>query len=144
MHGLDPVAEETGGEGGHGQTMRFLFVDPGNPRSVFSSVLALRENILVSRDRVPIELWEEANRLYLSLLKDLDGRPLDGEPSELFASVRRCGQAMSGLVSEAMTRDEGHTFLIVVPCGNARRSPFDCCARCGLQMSGLKPRRFCE
>ena len=47
------------------QLIAFLLSDSDNPGSVVSSVSAVRENLRSVRDRIPIELWEEANGLYL-------------------------------------------------------------------------------
>jgi len=91
----------------------FLFADGSNAGSVVSSVSQLRENFRTVRDRVPVELWEEANRLYLSLHRNNAMQPLHTEPFELFSSVRRGCQAMTGVVAEAMPRDEGYAFFVI-------------------------------
>lgn len=89
----------------------FLFADAANPGSVVSSVRQLRENIRAVRDRVPVELWEEANRLHLDLAAtDAVGLLQEG-PYQLFSSVRRGCQAISGVVAEAMPRDDGFVFF---------------------------------
>lgn len=89
----------------------FLFADADNPGSVVSSVRQLRENIRAVRDRVPVELWEEANRLHLDLAAtDAVGLLQEG-PYQLFSSVRRGCQAISGVVAEAMPRDDGFVFF---------------------------------
>ena len=89
----------------------FLFADAANPGSVVSSVRQLRENIRAVRDRVPVELWEEANRLHLDLAAaDAVGLLQEG-PYQLFSSVRRGCQTISGVVAEAMPRDDGFVFF---------------------------------
>lgn len=90
---------------------RFLFAEADNPGSVISSVGQLRENIRTVRDRVPVELWEEVNRLQIDLKSPRVGHDLEESPSELFSSVRRGCQAMAGVAAEAMPRDEGYMFL---------------------------------
>ncbi len=89
----------------------FLFADATNPGSVVSSVRQLRENIRTVRDRVPVELWEEANRLHLDLGAVDAAHLLHEGPYELFSSVRRGCQTISGVVAEAMPRDDGYTFF---------------------------------
>ncbi|MGI9622526.1 MAG: alpha-E domain-containing protein, partial [Acidimicrobiales bacterium] len=89
----------------------FLFASPDNPGSVVASVAQLRENLRTVRDRVPVELWEEANRLHLQLHAQDALDPLQAAPFELFSSVRRGCQAMAGVAAEAMARDEGYSFV---------------------------------
>lgn len=89
----------------------FLFADADNPGSVVSSVRQLRENVRAVRDRVPVELWEATNRLHLDLAAtDAVGLLQEG-PYQLFSSVRRGCQAISGVVAEAMPRDDGFIFF---------------------------------
>jgi uncharacterized alpha-E superfamily protein len=90
---------------------QYLVIDPTNEGSVSRSVGQLRENIRTVRDRVPVELWEEANRLQLTLLEV--GQKLPPEPFELYSTIRRRCHALSGIVSEAMPRDEAFTFLVL-------------------------------
>lgn len=89
----------------------FLFVDSSVNGSVAGAVHQLRENIRTVRDRVPVELWEEANRLHLTL--EALGGVLPNEPFEVYSSVRRRCHAMSGVVAESMPRDDGFTFFVV-------------------------------
>lgn len=89
----------------------FLFAEADNPGSVVSSVRQLRENVRAVRDRVPVELWEATNRLHLDLAAtDAVGLLQEG-PYQLFSSVRRGCQAISGVVAEAMPRDDGFVFF---------------------------------
>ncbi len=90
---------------------RFLFSDRSNAGSVAGSVAQMRENIRTVRDRVPVELWEETNRLHIDL--DGAGIRLGPEPFERYSVVRRRCQAISGVIGEAMSRDEAFTFLVV-------------------------------
>ncbi len=95
---------------------RYLVLDNDNHGSVASSVRLLRENIRTVRDRVPVELWEEANRLHLSLddLSATNGGPTwPAEPFELYSTVRRRCQALSGIIAESMPRDEAFDFLVI-------------------------------
>ncbi len=91
----------------------FLLAGGATPGSIQHSVNSLRENLRTARERVPIELWEEASRLYLALGSSNVPAMLEGQPRELYAQVRRGCQAVSGVISEAMTRDEGYAFLVM-------------------------------
>jgi len=91
----------------------YLLTGDGNPGSIQRATSMLRENLRTARERVPVELWEESSRLYLRLnTLDVDA-VLDGEPQELYGLIRQGCQAVSGVVAEAMTRDEGHAFLVM-------------------------------
>ncbi len=109
--GLDQGFAATGRPATASDVVDFLFIDPDNSGSVASSVLQLRENVRTVRDRVPVELWEEANRLHLTV-RDLGGT-LPREPFELYSTVRRRCHAISGVIGEAMPRDDGFTFFVV-------------------------------
>ena len=108
---LDQAFTSNGGTPEAVSVPRFLVVDRTNSGSVARSVEQLRENIRTVRDRVPVELWEEANRLHLSLVEVDDVLP--DEPFELYSMIRRRCHALSGIVAEAMPRDEGFAFLVL-------------------------------
>ncbi len=91
----------------------FLLTDQSHPGSVRSCGQALRDNLRVARDRVPVELWEAANRLHLQLSGLVLPENLDGAPTELFRAVREGCQAISGVIGQAMTRDEGYAFMVM-------------------------------
>ena len=91
----------------------FLFDDPDNPGSVCSVVGQLRENIRTARDRLPVEIWEEVNRLHLAFATRQNFHPSMPQDPEIHATVRRHCQAISGVIEEAMPRDEGHAFLVI-------------------------------
>lgn len=103
--------EGTGNPADGSNVAQFLVMDRSNDGSVSSSVVQLRENIRTVRDRVPVELWEEANRLLLAI--NAIGPKLPLEPFELYSTIRRRCHALSGIVSEAMPRDEAFTFLVL-------------------------------
>lgn len=109
--GLNRGYTETGRPRTASDVVDFLFFDEANHGSVVASVHQLRENVRSVRDRVPVELWEEANRLHLAL-RALDST-LPPEPFELYSTVRRRCHAISGIISETMPRGDGFTFLVV-------------------------------
>lgn len=92
---------------------RFLLIDRETTGSVVSSISAVRENFRAVRDRIPVELWEEVNRLHLQL-SALDEPFLAADrANDVVTSVRRSCQAMSGVLSESMLREEGHAFITI-------------------------------
>ncbi|MCY4067591.1 MAG: alpha-E domain-containing protein [Acidimicrobiaceae bacterium] len=94
------------------QLVAFLLSDRDNPGSLVSAVCAVRENLRTVRDRIPIELWEEVNGLYLKF-------PFLGHESEIsglhevLLTVRTACLAVSGVMNEGMRRDEGHALMVV-------------------------------
>ncbi len=109
--GLQNELAEAGGIVSRPQLVAFLLSDSDNPGSLLSAVCAVRENLRTVRDRIPIELWEEANGLYLKF-------PFLGHESavtglhEVLLTVRTACLAISGVLNESMRRDEGHALMV--------------------------------
>ena len=98
---------------GH-QVVAFLLSDPNNKGSVVSMAEAVRENLRTARDRVPVELWEEANALHLQLRAVRSVCPVTFQDfHEVFLMVRRLCLSLNGILSEIMDRDEGHIFIVL-------------------------------
>ncbi len=111
--GLREELEAAGPLESRPQLVAFLLSDSDNPGSVVSTIVAVRENLRSVRDRIPIELWEEANGLYLRFpfLGHADDPPAGLH--EVLLMVRRACLAISGILNEGMRRDEGHAFVVV-------------------------------
>ena len=111
--GLQHELEEVGPLESQPHLVAFLLSDTDNPGSVVSSITAVRQNLRLVRDRIPIELWEEANGLYLRFpfLGHADAAP--SGLHEVLLMVRRACLAISGVLNEGMRRDEGHAFVDV-------------------------------
>ncbi|MEZ5281769.1 MAG: alpha-E domain-containing protein [Acidimicrobiales bacterium] len=111
LFGAAAPPEARGRAADRDEVIRRLFLDGEHQGSVKATVFQLRENFRTVRDRVPVELWEEANRLHLELQRGDLARQLALTPFDLFTSVRRACQAMAGVAAEAMPRDETYTFF---------------------------------
>ena len=111
--GLQQELEAVGPLESRPQLVAFLLSDADNPGSVVSSISAVRENLRSVRERIPIELWEEANGLYLRFpfLGHSDAAP--SGLHEVLLMVRRACLAISGVLNEGMRRDEGYDFIVV-------------------------------
>ena len=111
--GLQQELEAVGPLESQPQLVAFLLSDTDNPGSVVSSITAVRENLRSVRERIPIELWEEANGLYLRFpfLGHSDAAP--SGLHEVLLMVRRACLAISGVLNEGMRRDEGYDFIVV-------------------------------
>ncbi|MDE0669438.1 MAG: alpha-E domain-containing protein [Acidimicrobiia bacterium] len=111
--GLESVAALVGSLEGRRQLFAFLLSDTGNPGSVLSAVSAVREKLRSTRERIPIELWEEANGLYLRFREFSDAAPPPERLQEVLLMVRRACLAISGVLNEGMRRDEGYAFIVI-------------------------------
>lgn len=111
--GLQEELEAVGPLESQPQLIAFLLSDTDNPGSVVSSVVAVRENLRTVRDRIPIELWEEANGLYLRFPFLGHANAASGGLHEVLLMVRRACLAISGILNEGMRRDEGHAFAVL-------------------------------
>ena len=98
---------------GRPQLFAFLLSDTGNPGSVLSAITAVRQNLRSTRERIPIELWEEANGLYLRFREFGDAELPSGRLHEVLLMVRRACLAISGVLNEGMRRDEGYEFIVI-------------------------------
>lgn len=110
--GLSDELEAAGPLDSRPQLVAFLLSDTDNPGSLVSSITAVRENLRSVRDRIPIELWEEANGLYLRF-PFLGHANTPSDLHEVLLMVRRACLAISGVLNEGMRRDEGHAFVVV-------------------------------
>ena len=111
--GLESVAAPLGSLGGRRQLFAFLLSDTSNPGSVLSAVTAVRERLRSTRERIPIELWEEANGLYLRFREFGDSELPPERLHEILLMVRRACLAISGVLNEGMRRDEGYEFIVI-------------------------------
>ena len=111
--GLESVAALLGSLEGRRQLFAFLLSDTGNPGSVLSAVSAVREKLRSTRERIPIELWEEANGLYLRFREFGDAELPSERLHEILLMVRRACLAISGVLNEGMRRDEGYAFIVI-------------------------------
>lgn len=109
--GLEESFVESGRPLTASSVSEFLVHDPKNPGSILSSVDAARENARTVRESLSTECWEAINSFCL----DLRSRNLSGEveyqPHELYGFVRQQCQAVAGVASETLSRDEGWRFL---------------------------------
>lgn len=89
----------------------YLAHDQDNPGTIRSNVGHARENLRSVRELISTELWESINRLHLDLQARDVRTEIAGEPYELYAMIRTHCQAVAGVASETMPRDEGWNFL---------------------------------
>lgn len=117
LHVLDVFLDEQGSEEflaiRPDEVLRFLVLDQGNPSSVVASMHRVRENARSVRELISTETWQAVNELYLRLGERDLGAELTDRPFEVFRTVVRGCQAITGVVRETMPRDEAYLFLTV-------------------------------
>lgn len=109
--GLEEAFVESGRPLTASSVSEFLVHDPKNPGSILSSVDAARENARTVRESLSTECWEAINSFCLNLRsRNLSGE-VEHQPHELYGFVRQQCQAVAGVASETLSRDEGWRFL---------------------------------
>ncbi|MEY9977259.1 alpha-E domain-containing protein [Lysinibacillus sp. RC79] len=96
--------------------IEYLLFSNNNSNALHATLRAIRENARVTRDSIPIELWELQNAFYLSLQQEIMGRerpiPLIVLNSFL-QNVRKTSLTVTGLIEGSMDRDLPFYFIQV-------------------------------
>jgi uncharacterized alpha-E superfamily protein len=90
--------------------IRFLTFDRDNPSSIISCLSEARENARSVREIISSDMWEQINRLYLSVTEAASG----GAPMDLFeflAEVRRGCRLFEGIAHSTMSHGEAWHFM---------------------------------
>lgn len=109
--GLDQAFHQHYQEASETAVMSFLIQDERNPSSIFACIRHARENTRTFREVLPRETWEWINELYLyastHMTHALDRR----KRFEVLTEIIRRRQAVVGLLSGTMSRDEAFQFM---------------------------------
>lgn len=89
----------------------FLVVDRDNPHSVISCITIARENARAVRESVSTEMWEELNRLFLTLSRVTSAYLLLDGVHDFCRQIRLGAQLFHGVTDETMPQDEAWHFL---------------------------------
>ncbi len=90
--------------------VRFLAFDPENPNSIYSCVLAARENARSVRETISSEMWQQINSLYLLITAESRRT----EPTDLptFCHQVRMGcHLIHGILHVTMSHNEAWQFI---------------------------------
>lgn len=98
-------------EPGERNVLRFLITDRRHPGSILSSLHQARENARTLRDRLPREVWEQLNELYLHARQDAPAALSRGRRYEYLESIIRGTQLFAGTLSGTMSHDHAYDFL---------------------------------
>jgi uncharacterized alpha-E superfamily protein len=88
-----------------------LAFDRNNPSSIASCIANARENARQIRESVTSDMWEEINRLYLSIRDMNIDRLWDAGPHAFLRSVQRGAQMFCGVADSTMNHGEGWQFI---------------------------------
>ncbi|MEQ1593019.1 MAG: alpha-E domain-containing protein [Thiobacillaceae bacterium] len=109
--GLDEAFHEHYGEASETAVMSFLIQDERNPSSIFACIRLARENTRTFREVLPRESWEWVNELYLYASTHLTSALDRRKRFEVLTEIIRRRQAVVGLLSGTMSRDEAFQFM---------------------------------
>ncbi|MCX7087879.1 MAG: alpha-E domain-containing protein [Methylococcales bacterium] len=90
---------------------RFLLTDSSYTGSLFSSLLAARENIRTSRDLLPDEAWEQVNEMYLFAKNNLDSIANRRNRVLFLNEILKGCQRFTGLLSGYMSHNNPYRFI---------------------------------
>jgi uncharacterized alpha-E superfamily protein len=109
--GLDREFHEHYDTAGETAVMSFLIQDERNPSSIFACIRLARENTRTFREVLPRESWEWVNELYLYASTHLTSALDRRRRFEVLTEIIRRRQAVVGLLSGTMSRDEAFQFM---------------------------------
>lgn len=91
--------------------LSFITLDRGYPNSLFSCVAQARGNLRTVREKVPSELWDSANSLYLWLGDYQIADVLAMGPNLFYRQVKERVAAFQGLEHSVMQREREWHFI---------------------------------
>jgi uncharacterized alpha-E superfamily protein len=114
-----PIVDTTGdrapfferyGAATQASVVRFLAFDPENPNSIYSCVLAARENARSVRETIPSEMWRQINQLYLLITEESRRTELTDLPT-FCHQVRMGCHLIHGILHVGMSHNEAWQFI---------------------------------
>ena len=114
-----PIVDTTGdraafleryGEATQANVVQFLAFETHNPNSIYSCVLAARENARSVRETISSEMWEQVNSLYLLVALESRKTLAEGLP-QFCREVRMSCHLFQGLQHSTMSHNEAWHFI---------------------------------
>jgi uncharacterized alpha-E superfamily protein len=91
--------------------MHFLTFDRENPNSILSCVRHARENARSVREVISSEMWEQANRFYLLVMRAAGNKSVIDNPHDFYTAVKTESHLFDGITEATMSHDEPWHFL---------------------------------
>ncbi|MCS6881685.1 MAG: alpha-E domain-containing protein [Oscillochloridaceae bacterium] len=92
---------------------RTLTFDPENPNAIVNCIALARENARQVRQQISSEMWEQVNRLYLSVRAATPEQVWQGEPIEFYQAIKEGAHLFQGITDSTMSHGEGWYFIQV-------------------------------
>ncbi len=90
--------------------IRFLAFEPQYPNSIYSCILAARENARTVRETISSEMWEQINSLYL-LITGESRKPVPQVLPEFCHSIRMACHLFQGITHVTLSHNEAWHFI---------------------------------
>jgi uncharacterized alpha-E superfamily protein len=104
------VFQERHGTATRENVVRFLAFDPENRNSIYSCIIAARENARSVRETISSEMWHQINSLYLMITAE-SRKPVAQSLPEFCQQVRMECHLFQGVTEGTMSRNEGWQFI---------------------------------
>ena len=104
-NGPDPSTQEVSA------TSYQIVFDTKDPASIVSSIFSVRGNAREVREQISVEVWEEINRLYLSVISKDAGERWELEAHSFLTGVVQSARLIRGLTDATMSHSEGWQFI---------------------------------
>lgn len=91
--------------------VKFMLADKINPGSVMTSAAFVREGARVSREIIPMEAWEQINKLYLYINSHADTAVSRHKRDHFLQDIILGCQQLTGVVNDGMSHDLAYYFL---------------------------------
>lgn len=93
------------------QLTELLTFDISNSGSINAHITAARENARQVREHISSEMWEQINRLYLSVKNNTMNKIWKDQPHEFFQTVKQGTHLFQGISNSTMHHGEGWYFI---------------------------------
>lgn len=93
------------------RVMDYMVSDERNPSSIYSCLLAARENARAVRGTLTTEVWETQNQTWLEFQRMLRAQSFQRDPGEGFEWVKFRSHLSRGVTVGTMLQDEAFHFL---------------------------------
>ena len=91
--------------------VKFMLVDRINPGSVSTSISYAREGARVCREIIPIEAWEQINKLYLHVRNNAEAAVKREQRDQFLQEIILHCQQITGIFTDGMSHDLPYYFL---------------------------------
>ncbi|HEX3138912.1 MAG TPA: alpha-E domain-containing protein, partial [Rhizobacter sp.] len=93
------------------RVMDYMVGDERNPSSIYSCLMAARENARAVRGALTTEVWETQNQTWLEFQRMLRSKAFEKDPGEAYEWVKFRSHLSRGVTVGTMLQDEAFHFL---------------------------------